>query len=191
LSDGFFHLLVSSGVGVLFLVWIAATILFQFDAPSLFLSRFDVFRILPRWTFFSPNPGQHDMHLVYRDRRLSGLLTAWREVDFIATPAAIPLLWNPEKRLAKILWDCWASIQHFNKLNGYNPVFLPVSGAYVMLLNVALRGPRIDDGYERQFALLRSKGFVSREIQPLFVSQFHLLPVIHSIASESNDVMVS
>ena len=106
---------------------------------------------------------------------------------FIATPAAIPILWNPEKRLAKILWDCWASIQHFTKLDNYDPAFLPMSGGYIVLLSIALRSPGASDACERQFALLRSKGFVDREVDPLFVSQFHTLPKADSPLTEAID----
>ena len=186
--------LVTSGppifVGLILTIWFVATVFFQFDAPGLLLSRLDIFRILPRWTFFSPNPGQHDMHLLCRDRTGSGTLSEWLEVDFIATPAAIPVLWNPEKRFAKVLWDCWASIQHLGRQEGHNPLYLPMSGAYIVLLNIALRFPRAEGAFERQFALMRSQGFINRTIQPIFVSTFHQLPSceLPSVGSEdAND----
>jgi hypothetical protein len=175
MTSGDTNTILAAVAGVAFSIWMVATILYQFDKPSLYLSRFDVFRLLPRWTFFSPNPGQHDMHLLYRDRLQSEALTDWYEVDFIGTPAAIPILWNPEKRLAKVLWDCWAAIQHFSKLDGYAPLYLALSGAYLVLLNIAQRAPSFETSIERQFALVRSRGFVDREIEPLFVSGFHAL----------------
>ena len=53
-------------VSVVFCLWLFTTILYQFDKCAVVISKFDVFHIIPRWTFFAPNPGQHDMHLGQR-----------------------------------------------------------------------------------------------------------------------------
>jgi len=97
----------------------------------------------------------------------------WYEVECAATPNAIPVLWNPEKRLAKVLCDCWAAIQHFMNQEGYAPDLLPLSGAYILLLSIAMRNKPGLGARSRQFALVRSTGFLDRTIEPLMVSQFH------------------
>jgi len=158
-----------------FVAWLAATILYQFPPLARALSRIDIFRMLPKWTFFAPNPGQHDLHLLCRDRTREGVLTDWQEAVCIDASLGVPGLWNPEKRVPKVLWDCWASLQHFLAQQSFSPENIQVSGGYLVLLNAALRAPKTSDALERQFTLVRSTGFSHRDIEPIYISYFHLL----------------
>src|SRR3954470_12564692 len=67
--------------------------------------RRDRLYLLPAWTFFAPNPGRSDYHLVYRDRRRDGSLTDWREVPLGAPRRPYSCVWNPRKRARKALSD--------------------------------------------------------------------------------------
>jgi hypothetical protein len=165
--------LVEIAVGGFFIAWLVLTILFQFDSLAVPISRFDYFRLIPRWTFFSPNPGHHDLHVLYRDRNAAGHMTEWQELPFPAPSTTIPILWNPEKRMNKILWDSWLSIQYLTTKENVPAAHLPLAGAYMVLLNIVMRGERNEEYPFRQFSLVRSTGFSARTPEPIFVSTFH------------------
>lgn len=159
-------------VFLLLAFWFLLTLLFQVDKFSLILSRYDIFRLIPRWTFFSPNPGQHDLHLLYRDKLSNGEYGSWKEVS-LTGHKVIPPIWNPYKRLPKILWDCWASIQYLMIKKSVSSNKVQISGAYLILLNLSMRTKKDSGAKQRQFSLVRSQGFKNRKIEPLFVSHFH------------------
>src|SRR5581483_6746809 len=46
----------------------------------------DRLAIIPHWTFFAPNPGTSDFHLLARDRLAGGGFSAWKEV----APGGLP-----------------------------------------------------------------------------------------------------
>lgn len=165
--------------------WVLLTLIFQFDRFAGVVSIYDVFRLVPRWTFFSPNPGHHDLHLVIRDKLPSGELTPWNEVCLNYAGTAVPFVWNPGKRIAKVLWDSWASIQYLGNKENVPASRLPMSGAYMMLLGLANRTPVSHPQALRQFAIVRSTGFSDRTPEPLFVSLFHVVEERKSLFSDA------
>lgn len=161
----------TAAIAGLFVLWLMLTVAYQFDAPARKLARWDIFRLLPRWTFFAPNPGHHDLHLLYRDM-LGGRCGPWQEVDLAGDASVIPVLWNPGKRIAKILWDSWGSIQYLTGKLEMPADRIQLTAGYLVLLNMASR-PNRSAGVERQFAIVRSTGFTDRQIDPLFLSMPH------------------
>src|SRR5690348_12432463 len=62
-------------IALFFLGWFILSILNQFGFAWFDkITRHDHFSLLPLWTFFAPNPGQSDYHLIYRDRKTDGSL---------------------------------------------------------------------------------------------------------------------
>lgn len=63
-------------------------------------------QFVPRWSFFAPNPGRYDFHILVRDELFDGSLTLWREV---CSPAENrpwkSFIWNPGQREKKALFD--------------------------------------------------------------------------------------
>jgi hypothetical protein len=164
--------------------WFVVTILNQPRRTrrlvSAIVSR-DIGGLVPVWTFFAPNPGDTDTHLLFRDRDVEGRVTAWREVH-VAGRRHVLDLWNPLRRINKGIVDV---VYDLTKRDGRTPQPsgpVPVtkrrmlSFPYVLLLNYVsqLRG---DFGaIERQFAIVRTPGIGFRD-QPnvLFVTPFHKL----------------
>jgi hypothetical protein len=87
---------VASMTGVL-VVWFVLSVLEQLrtilrTSPGPTLRVLDgclqaVSPLLPRWTFFAPNPGTVDYHLCYRHRLANGEFTHWQEVSDPPDPA--------------------------------------------------------------------------------------------------------
>jgi hypothetical protein len=162
-------------VVVLLEVWFVLSIVQQFG-PSWFerVREFDIFGLLPLWTFFAPNPGHSDYHLVYRDRAADGTLTAWQELVLAEERDPSAFLWNPQKRSKKVLADVAATLAEYGNLQVSEDALM-LSLPYLILLNV-VSALEPHESSERQFALVETFGF--RRFEPnrvLLVSDFHTL----------------
>jgi hypothetical protein len=162
-------------IAAVLLVWFALSVVQQFG-PRWFehVRDYDVFGLLPLWTFFAPNPGHSDFHLVYRDRDDDGVLTNWREFVLCHERRSVEWLWNPDKRGKKVLADVAATLTDYANADA-PPDDLMLSLPYLLLLNV-VAGLEPRTGVTRQFAVVETFGY--RPIQPtrvILVSDFHPL----------------
>lgn len=158
------------GVGV----WLALTLAAQIDALARFINPFDPFHVIPRWTFFAPNPGVRDYHLVIRDREESGHLGPWRAVPLCKDRPKFAYLWNPQKRAKKILNDNVQAIKILIRRKDVGERGLPFSLPYLLVMNAAFREkPTFETASERQFAIVESSGHSERTLEGAFVSAFH------------------
>lgn len=68
--------------------------------------RLPVFKKIPQWRFFAPNPGIEDLYLLYR-HSLDGSdpWGQWLEVPIYEAPGRLSFVWNPGSRSAKALFD--------------------------------------------------------------------------------------
>jgi hypothetical protein len=162
----------------IFSAWLVLSVMFQFDLswfPS--VSRHDVFGVLPRWTFFAPNPGTSDYHLLYRDRLPGGPLTEWTEIPITAERRLVACLWNPEKREKKVLSDVATMlVRSAQLLPANNHSLLAVTLPYLILLNVVVHHRVAEPGARRQFVIAESTGFLPDAGPKLLMkSGFHAL----------------
>ena len=106
--------LVDAIVAVFLAAWLGLCIATQFpQAVFQGVRKWDVFRLLPRWSFFAPRPLTSDYHFLYRDSLSDGTHTDWTEVHF--SPPRMALLascWNPEKRQSKAFCDLVSDITY-------------------------------------------------------------------------------
>lgn len=168
---------------VFFAVWLVLSVLSQFSTDRLnALKRLDVFQILPIWTFFAPNPGHSDYHVIGRDRLSDGTTTAWRDVLPIPQQGALSAVWNPRKRRTKVVVDAVATLVEMvgrAKKEGRVPESLErgllLSGPYLVLLNIVAHvAKHHPDAAAFQFAVVERQGF-GRDATPtpLVMSPFH------------------
>jgi len=170
-----------------FAIWFALSIAYQFSAVSEKLGPFDRFALLPRWTFFAPNPGMQDHHLVYREclsgdidlstlqaqEAASANLSSWREVTDLCPGFAIPLLWNPQRRVTKTITDVSNSLLTMRRRSPEGAKYAHFTVEYFLLLHLTMRDARAPA--RRQFAVLRTHGFgAERSARAIFLSKFHL-----------------
>ena len=161
--------------GLLFVAWFAASIVNQFRMGWwVRLARYDVFGMLPKWTFFAPNPGTYDHHIVFSDR-VGGAAGEWKEL----LPCEVDLrwrwLWNPLRCANKGISDLAGAIARNVQATRDEPLAITVSGSYLSILSVVMSQPYSPAlPTARQFAVIRTCGFGdTREVKVAFVSEVH------------------
>jgi hypothetical protein len=136
---------------------------------------YDVFSLIPSWTFFAPRPGTSDLNLLYRDRLIDGQLTPWREVPLGGSPGFLRSIWNPQKRCQKCVVDMCQSLQGFAlETKSIERILIHLS--YIGLLLFVSTIPRNGLHAATQFMLARTPGEApTEEPQIVFISNFHSL----------------
>jgi hypothetical protein len=156
--------------------WFAASVLNQFSFRWFDrIRQRDAFSLLPIWSFFAPNPGQSDYHVVYRDRRADGSVSGWNEMDISDTRRPYSWLWNPEKRSKKVITDVVAMVAEASQSPG-GATGLVLSIPYLLVLNVVNHLQAEPAATHRQFLIVETYGFVPVEpARALLQSDFHAL----------------
>jgi hypothetical protein len=163
-------------IGVLML-WLVCSVILQFGpAWFSFIEKYDLFMLLPRWTFFAPMPGMSDYHLLYRDQLEDDRLSDWVEIPITEERKLYSFIWNPEKKSKKILSDVVASLVEFSQMGVREGPVLMLSLPYLILLNVVVHHDQKRVGIKRQFIVVekfRQDG--NPTIRVLLTSAFHPL----------------
>lgn len=162
-------------------LWFVGSVLnqFQFEWFEKIRSTVDHFSLFPLWTFFAPNPGQTDYHLVYRDRRADGSTTEWMEVAITESRKFHSFVWNPEKRSKKVISDVVVTLME--SIGRVPPdeaeLAIMLSFPYLVLLNVVSNLAATPGATHRQFVIAETAGFKRSEDPRLVLkSDFHPLP---------------
>jgi hypothetical protein len=157
-------------------IWVLISLLYQTKSVKWvqWLKYGDVFAMIPAWSFFAPNPGTTDVHLLYRDKLVDGNITHWREVRLAVNPARV--VWNPYKRLQKGMSDMGNDLQRFAARHTKRAELILIHTSFIALLNFVTRQPSAPLAEFRQFVVARSFGAHSLdEADILFLSDFHRL----------------
>ncbi|MFB9314021.1 hypothetical protein [Nocardioides plantarum] len=166
-------------VAVTFSVWLIVSALNQFQMPAVKkLKRKDYFGLIPRWTFFAPNPARSDYHLYYRDQLPGGSLTPWSELNSPGERRLIVSVWNPGKRRQKAISDFMRSLSRTYRNLGSDPETLQLSLPYIGLLHyVSNADGHASEAVATQFAVLQTFGFhTTRAPRTVLHSGLHGLP---------------
>ena len=167
-------------VTVFLAFWFLITIVCQFRDTTLstfFKQKVDVFGLIPLWTFFAPNPGKRDYHLLYRDKITEDNYSEWLEMDITEERTFWSWLWNPEKRDKKILSDVVQSL--VTMIPAYRKEELSLnllmfSMPYIIVLHAVSQRQKQSEDVYRQFMLAETSGY-QKETNPSLVllSTFH------------------
>lgn len=122
------------------------------------VKRYDVFSLLPRWTFFA-RPGSFDNHLMYRDLLPDDSFTSWREILPPEKRTLGKALWNPDQRCRKALADAIDLLVQLRKKDPQQPVDLMMP--YQALLGYVASQPHDPQATATQFRILRTSGFLT------------------------------
>ena len=164
--------MITAIVAVVFLGWFALSVANQFDLLSEKIGRFDYLKLIPRWTFFAPNPGTNDYHLVYRDQQSDGTFSSWQELAELNSGHNVSCLWNPQRRVTKTIAD---TVNNILRVNAKIPDFsrsVKFTLEYMILLQAAHKPS--PTGKQRQFAVVQTHGFgQSRQLQLVLLSELH------------------
>jgi len=142
------------------------------------ISRYDIFRLVPVWTFFAPNPGVSDFNLLSRVKLTDGAVGAFREIQLRGKKKISAALFNPDRRLQKVLNDhvCTILMQIENEITEQNKENIRLTFSYISVLNYCSKLPVAPNAYSIQFIILESFGY--RELsEPRLIlnSDFHRL----------------
>jgi hypothetical protein len=168
---------------LLFVAWMIVSALNQHPRTRrfvLYLVNRDIFSLIPIWTFFAPNPGCTDLHLLYRDRDAEGGTTDWREIVVSGRDSWLDL-WNPHRRISKGVTDVGPDLTHGTDYVPRNSVDKKkvLGFPYLLLLNYVCSQPADFRAEMRQFALARTGGFGTEgSPEVVFLSAFHRIAPI-------------
>jgi hypothetical protein len=136
-----------------FVAWFVATVIKQFRGRAArAVQRCDRCSLVPQWTFFAPNPGRSDLHVLYRDVLADSTVTGWSELALAVPRSRWTTLWNPQKRRRKAVSDAASALAIVPKeLVGPE---LMVSDPYVMLLALVVAANGRPDARFREFVIV-------------------------------------
>jgi hypothetical protein len=163
-------------VVIFFAAWVILTIFNQFRKFSWLdrLKRYDVFSLLPVWTFFAPNPLTYDYQLLYRYKLIDGQLTQWKAVE--QKVPALSWLFNPNKRFKKGILDICSIL-----CNTIFPIYkgtrnYTLSMPYIAVLNYISNRSHNILAEEVQFIIVTTYGADKKmENNIVFISELHKL----------------
>jgi len=149
------------------------------------IARRDALALLPRWTFFAPRPGRHDLHILIRD--WSGDTPGpWRELERRQPSAWLRAFWNPGRCERKAVTDMGnALVRAAIRRDAGPPSTIQLQSSYLEILAWAsavapaaqTTAPRAYGDIARQFALVRTQtDRPGRRLDVVFVSFEHPLP---------------
>ena len=153
------------------IAWLAITLVAQIAPLRRKISPKDLFRLIPAWTFFAPNPGIRDYHLVWREMNLDGSL--WKNVPISVPRPKFACVWHPQKRTKKILNDAVQAFHTLKQHQGYSQDQLQLTIPYLLLLRhsqATLGQTRAGQG---QFAVVASWGHDDPLLELSFLSEIH------------------
>jgi hypothetical protein len=165
---------------VLFGSWLVLTLLFQLQLEGSkkwnWIPVLDIFSMVPRWTFFAPNPGQSDYHLLYRDIWLNGNTSNWKEVNIGYSDNYTTILWNPLKRKSKAIHDIFSQVIVEIKAKPDDLQRLKISLPYLMILNHVNALDHDIHTAKVQFMIMEAFGYnENKEPQIALLSDMHRL----------------
>ncbi|MBV9823859.1 MAG: hypothetical protein JO144_16635 [Actinobacteria bacterium] len=142
------------------------------------VKRFDYAGLIPRWTFFAPNPASSDHDVYYRDLLDNDRLTPWRPLLLRQKHAMLPLLINLDKRRQKAFSDFVRSLSRRKRtITGEDPS-LQLTIPYIAILKYLSESSVYHDPQTVacQFAIVQSFGFVTdRDPRVVMQSGLHRL----------------
>lgn len=141
----------------LFAVWIALTLVCQTRNPiSDFVRYWDLFALVPLWTFFSPNPLRQNVNLFYRMIDGGHECGPWRRVLPPERQGLSRLGFNPHRRARKALIDL--AIQFSQEQDRYgSPQAMRLSVPYIAFLMESIEAASHSDAAAIQFCVLATE----------------------------------
>jgi hypothetical protein len=162
--------------------WILLTCAYQFTTSKVYyrLIGIDILQLLPLWTFFAPNPGVCDYHLLMRTRRKDGSFSSFEQINLKPAKKLVTSIWNPHKRAQKSLSDYVQEIIGMinnGDVKEDNKHQLKLNLSYISILNYCSSLKKSDHELECvQFMILESYGYKETQNPRLILnSEFHQL----------------
>ncbi len=156
-------------------VWVILTIIGQFNWKVFQrLLSFDRFNLVPQWTFFAPNPGSTDIHLLMRFGE-GQILSKWHETPLTAEYQEkfrwIRGLFNPYRRFDKMLFDFTNDVRSSkDKLSQVRHL-----SEYILILRFLEMLAYQYNAKTVQFMLVGSNMTLLEDIEVIILSDVHIV----------------
>ena len=159
--------------------WLALTVGCHLsERLAQFVAGFDLFSVVPSWSFFAPIPVTTDPHLIYRDRTDDGSVGPFCEVA-CSNPIRghFAFFWNPRRRVSKVFTDTMSDLIALS--GSLKPHDFKLSIPYLTLANFVQNIESESSSVARQFAIVSTAGFDEQQPPDLiFVLEFHPLSIV-------------
>jgi hypothetical protein len=151
-----------------FSAWFVLTVLCQFPGVlSTTIRRFDYLQLIPKWTFFAPNPATTDFRLLVRYFDEHDQPSEFTEIVLYEEQLFRPL-WNPARRNAKVIID---SVHVLADLHNHDFTDLERTLPYVLIRNFVRELPRPPGIAAIQFAVVGVEQSRSETVRLLLTSE--------------------
>lgn len=128
---------------------------------------------LPGWRFFAPNPGVQNVHLLVREAKPGAAeATPWRDVTPRVSHGWKQVVWNPESRGPKALFDAMQQLSVMSS-NQTDFTWVTQSLPYQLVFS-ASRAAVADDAVALQFLLMNvfPNAPVEHRMKPILTSEW-------------------
>jgi hypothetical protein len=160
-----------------YLGWILLTCMNQHSFMSdTWVQKYDIFHLVPIWTFFAPNPGVSDYNLLFRVKKADGSISGFQEVPLRSEKKIAMALFNPNRRLQKALHDhARAIIMNVDDcITEQTKANIKLTFSYISILNFCSKLARKPDAYAVQFMIIETFGYNElTEPRLILNSEFH------------------
>lgn len=162
---------------LLFSIWLILTLAIQFNTSfANTISQWDVLCLLPRWTFFAPNPGHTDIRVLVRFGN-SSLIGSWRELWLSSraddASTLVRGLVNPYRRVEKLLFDFRNALME----PSITATQVRMSSEYIALLEISELVARSLGCETVQFLLAETNYTLPTQFRVILISDMHRVAV--------------
>lgn len=153
--------------------YLLITIAYHFDQKKWISSHLDYFGFIPKWNFFAPNPGVHNLYLLFRLQYNDGTISSWKSIlDMDQYRDPWTFIWNPNKRVKKALFDLLVTLTSEDISTEENRAKVKMSIPYLLFLN-HLNCYKEDIAVSVQFTVMEN--YYQEPAYPIFTSELHTL----------------
>lgn len=158
------------------LLWLILTVAVQFNASfTAIFTWLDRLGLLPRWTFFAPNPAHTDLRVLVRFGNSSGI-TSWYELWLSSRIDENGILlrgfFNPYRRIEKLLSDFRNELMEPE----ITPTQIRMSSEYIALLTMSETIARNQCVETVQFMLAETNYTLPNQFRVVIISDMHRIP---------------
>ena len=156
-------------------IWILFTLLNQFSINlNKKWKKFDIFNLVPKWTFFAPNPLTVDICLLYREINFEGEKGPFIEYPLTVREGTKNIFFNPKKRAKKSLQDLVRSLSRSYQKGLISEKNMKFSIQYISILNYLTTLKKSSETKYVQFLLVKTSGLIKlSSVELILVSDIH------------------
>jgi hypothetical protein len=150
------------------------TVIYHLHIQNSIIKSLNTLGLVPKWHFFAPRPGTHNLYLLYRDKYPTGDIGNWvmlHNMDSFRSPWSF--IWNPTKRLRKTLFDTIIALLSEDVTTERDRMLIKLSIPYLLILNHVSSIPRTNGAIATQF--LVRENYADERSYSVFCSDLHRL----------------